>query len=194
MKIYLVLIVAIATMFGFSCKKNEYIKVLENDTIRYVAFEPHVVVLKDHPYALEMDGLPDEELYFKVDRWDKEFKDSLYSNFSCKVSSLQDNIMLTWGAQGSSFKYYVEKGSKISSNQFMFEFGLTMAGRELGLSHSVWNLNEQPTEGYIGVKSESGEDVYYGWVNLSVTDTSMTVKECAMSKIANQPIVVGAIP
>jgi hypothetical protein len=194
MKTYLVLIVAGLASFAFSCKKDNYIKVQENDTIRYVAFDPNVVVLKDHPYALEMDGVSDEELYFKVDRWEKEFKDSLYSNFSCKVSSLQDNIMLTWGAQGSSFKYYVEKGSKISSNQFMFEDGLTIVGRELGLAHGVWNSKEQLSEGYIGVKSESGDDVYYGWVHLSVTETSMTLMECAMSKFANKPILAGITP
>ncbi len=75
----------------------------------------------------------------------------------------------------------------------MFESGLTMVSRKLGLAHGVWYIKEELTEGYIGVKSEFGEDAYFGWVHLSLADTSITMMGCAMSKIANQPIVEGAI-
>jgi len=41
----------------FYCKENnDFSCIIENDTIRYLAFEPNLVVFKEHPCALETTG------------------------------------------------------------------------------------------------------------------------------------------
>ena len=193
MKAILIISVFIAILIGFSCEKDDSILRQENDTIYYSAFDSHVMVLHDQPYEFDINKDKDTDLWFKVDQEEKIINDVQYSYLKCEVTSLQDYIKLSWGVQGSSFKYYVEKGSKVSSSRFIFEDQVTVAGSIWEKVEGVWVMIKKP-ERYIGIQSDDDVGSCYGWIHLSFTDSSLCIKEIALSKIHDQAIVAGAKP
>ncbi|MBN1924602.1 MAG: hypothetical protein JW798_02095 [Prolixibacteraceae bacterium] len=193
MKVILILSFLIVVIFGFSCEKDDSFQRQDNDTIFYAAFDSHVMVLNDQPFEFDIDQDNDTDLWFKVKQEDTKVNGVQYSWLYCEVTSLQDYIKLAWGAQGSSFKYYVENGSKVSSNRFFFEDRVTIAGSIFVKNDGVWVLEKKP-ERYIGIQSEDDEGFCYGWIHLSFTDSTLSIKEIALSKIHDQAIIAGAKP
>lgn len=194
MKVILILSILILLIFGFSCEKDDSIQRQDNDTIFYAAFDSHVMVFNDQPYEFDIEKDKDTDLWFKVDQDESNVNGVQYSYLNCELTSLQDNIKLAWGAQGSSFIYYVEYGSKVSSSRYFFEDRVTLAGSIWKKNdEGVWVLEKKP-ERYIGIKSDNEEGSCYGWIHLSFTDSSLTIKEIALSKIPDQAIIAGAKP
>jgi hypothetical protein len=193
MKAILIIPILIEVLISFSCKKDDFIHRQDNDTIYYAAFDSQVMVLNDQPYEFDINKDKDTDLWFKVFQEEENVNGVLSYYLNCEVTSLQDYIKLAWGAQGSSFKYYVEYGSKVSSSRFLFEDRVTTAGNIWVKKEGVWVFEKKP-ERYVGIKSEDDEGSCYGWIHLSFTDSSMAIKEIALSKIPNQSIIAGAKP
>jgi hypothetical protein len=193
MKATLIISILIAVLISFSCKKDDFYHRLNNDTIYYAAFDSYVMMLNDLPFEFDIEKDRDTDLWFKVNQEEKTIKGVFYSYLKCEVTSLQDNIKLAWGAQGSSFIYYVENGSKVSSSRFIFEDQVTVAGCIFAKKDGVW-VQEKKPERYVGIKSEDEEGSCYGWIHLTFTDSSMSIKEIALSKIHDQAIIAGVKP
>ncbi len=176
-----------------SCIDINPIPYQENDTLIYAAFVPEILIYADHPFQLDIDRDKNDDLCFEFRKWNESLEGIVYPAWSSKVIPL-NNLLFSWGAQGSSFIYYIEYGNEISRNKFPFEFReITLAGERFGKRQGVWNLDEK-AEGFIAFCREADEGRYYGWLHLSLNDSSILLKEFGFSKKVDRAIRAGEIP
>ena len=70
---------------------------------------------------------------------------------------------------------------------------MTISGSITEKDEGVWVVKEKP-ERYVGIRYNDEKGSCYGWIHLSFTDSSLSLKEIALSKIFDQAIIAGEKP
>lgn len=96
-----------------------------------------------------------------------------------------------WIADSSSYPSKLDLGSAIGPTLTSNQTFSTGSYGTIAVPYYGWGNFNPPSNGYVGVKFESGADVHFGWIQLSTAGSDVTIEGFCYESTPNTPISAG---
>lgn len=155
-------------------------------TYNYLKYNPPKVLYPNDSILIDLNNDNFNDVIIKSFLF-IDLPDTILKN---TISIIDTSFKLSYGQRYSSYFEFILNGDRVNPQNVHWSQEIPISGYINSVSTGIWNDNNNEDK-YLAILKCDNELVKMGWLMLSCTDSSITLKEFYMNNISNSQIIIG---